>query len=50
MNSNSGPKTNAPLALPARVLDEDDKRVLRLERDGLRVDPPIVRFAAGRGA
>ena len=45
MNENTGriPETPAPpQALPA----DDERRVLRVERAALRIDPPMVRFSS----
>ena len=47
MNENAGHKLEMPGSQqPSLPAGEDDKRVLRLERRALRVDPPIVRFSA----
>ena len=45
MNENPGHKLQTTVAPPALPAGEEDRRVLRLERTALRVDPPIVRFA-----
>jgi hypothetical protein len=48
---NKGPgQTPAPPLAPPRTRTDDDNRVLRLERDALRIDPPAVRFSALRSA